>query len=225
MYEKPKIVVVRAVYNSKNVKVMLRRPLQSERVKVVFTLKPRFFRNGENSVNIEEQFQKLLRRLSCLNMSELIEEWFGETEAKRNELSGWVSGGEWVGGREWVGGWAGVSGWVSGGEWLDCGVCWVDRVVRRTVSIFDLLILRMRNKWSVDISRCNKGHWSTNINILFCGCCNSEIRNFAKNLQILEISKVMIETCFSTVHVYLLIISIRLPHFHRKKGGQLTTVA
>jgi len=74
MYEKPKIVVVRAVYNSKNVKVMLRRPLQSERVKVVFTLKPRFFRNGENSVNIEEQFQKLLRRLSCLNMSELIEE-------------------------------------------------------------------------------------------------------------------------------------------------------
>jgi len=52
---------------------MVRRPLESKRVKVVLTLKPIFFRvngenfrDGENSVNFEEQFQKLLRRLSGL---------------------------------------------------------------------------------------------------------------------------------------------------------------
>ena len=70
---------VRAVYNSEKVKVMVRRPLQSERVKIVLTLKKRFFRDnfGDDEgdgkdVNFEEQFQKLLKLLKRLSQSKYV---------------------------------------------------------------------------------------------------------------------------------------------------------
>jgi len=70
---------VRAVYNSEKVKVMVRRSLQSERVKIVLTLKKRFFRDNfgdgggdGNGVDFEEQFQKLLKLLKRLSQSEYV---------------------------------------------------------------------------------------------------------------------------------------------------------
>jgi len=72
-------VEVRAVYNSEKVKVMVRRPLQSERVKIVLTLKQRFFRDNfrdgggdGKGVNFEEQFQKLLKLLKRLSQCEYV---------------------------------------------------------------------------------------------------------------------------------------------------------
>jgi len=38
------------------------------------------------------------------------------------------------------------------------------------------------------------------------------------------LSKFLTTRLTPSVHVYLLISSIKLPHFHRNKGGQLTTV-
>jgi len=52
MYDKPETIQVRAVYNSTRAKVMIRKLVKnskSEKVEVVFTLKPRFF--SENSGN------------------------------------------------------------------------------------------------------------------------------------------------------------------------------
>jgi len=51
---------------------MVRRPMQSKKVKIVFTLKPRFFEKGTG--DFEAQFQKLLKWLS--GMSKQIEEFF-----------------------------------------------------------------------------------------------------------------------------------------------------
>jgi len=92
MFCKPKTVEVRVVVNSKKAKVMIRKIVKNsnpEKVKIVFTLKPRFFSGSDTKVaegsgdtgytgntrdtgssdeNFEVQFQKLLRRLSRLDM-------------------------------------------------------------------------------------------------------------------------------------------------------------
>jgi len=58
---------------------MLRGPAapQPGKVQIVFTLKKRFFSENDGDGNsFQEQFQKLLTRLSNINLSNLIEEWF-----------------------------------------------------------------------------------------------------------------------------------------------------
>jgi len=60
----------------------MRRPPQPGNVKIISTLKKVFFRDGDNfdngggDENFEEQLQKLLTRLSNMNLSKLVEEWF-----------------------------------------------------------------------------------------------------------------------------------------------------
>jgi len=82
MHGKPQRLKVRAVFNSKKVKVRMRRPPQPGNVKIISTLKKVFFRDGDNfdngggDENFEEQLQKLLTRLSNMNLSKLVEEWF-----------------------------------------------------------------------------------------------------------------------------------------------------
>jgi len=73
MCGKPKTGVARAVFNSTKAKIMVRRLPQPRRVKVVFTLKKRFIRDGDNfdngggDENFEKQFQKLQTWLANMN--------------------------------------------------------------------------------------------------------------------------------------------------------------
>ena len=106
---KSKTVEVRAVFNSKKAKIMRRKIFKGskpQKVKVVFTLKRRYFNgNSENAANtsetsessggtgdtrdennfeeqFENKFQKPLKRLSGLDMGKQIEELCcGENEA------------------------------------------------------------------------------------------------------------------------------------------------
>jgi len=71
------------MYNLKKVKVVVKYYNTPGKVRIVFTLKKRFFKNGENSEcfqngeNFEEKFPNLVARLSDMSMSKLIEMWLG----------------------------------------------------------------------------------------------------------------------------------------------------
>ena len=91
MYGKIKTVEVRAIYNSKKAKIMIRmtvKPSKSKKAKIIFTLKPSFFSEsiatGSETSGVtgdfeeqfveqfEVQFQKLLKRLCGLDMAKRI---------------------------------------------------------------------------------------------------------------------------------------------------------
>jgi len=59
MYCNSKSVEVRAVFNTKKAKVMVRPPLQPRKIKMIITLKPKLF-SGDRDGNV----QKLMARLS-----------------------------------------------------------------------------------------------------------------------------------------------------------------
>jgi len=68
---------------------MVRRPIATltvKRVKIVITLKPRFFRGG-GETNFEEQFLKLSKRLSGMQMDDFVVTWFGVNEAATTETN------------------------------------------------------------------------------------------------------------------------------------------
>ena len=85
MYGEGRSVEVRAIYHSKKAKVMLRKIVKNskpEKVKTVFTLKPKHFsettENSDNTNSISEQsFKKLLDKLKHINMEHFLRESFG----------------------------------------------------------------------------------------------------------------------------------------------------
>jgi len=78
MYGAPKNVVVTAIFNSKQAKVMIRKILQSsktKKVKIIYTLKPKHF--SKNLEISDESFQSLLQKLAKLNDAEFVVDNFG----------------------------------------------------------------------------------------------------------------------------------------------------
>jgi len=70
------------VYNSKKAKVTIRKIVKNskpDKVKIVFTLKPKHFTGdtGDKNKNFEIQFLTLLMKLSSMHIDKFVEKWFG----------------------------------------------------------------------------------------------------------------------------------------------------
>jgi len=81
MYGAAKSVIVTAIFNSKQAKVMIRKVEQSsktKKVKIIYTLKPKHFR--EESQISDESFQSLLKKLAHMNHDAFVAENFGVIE-------------------------------------------------------------------------------------------------------------------------------------------------
>jgi len=92
MYGKAKTVEVRAVFNSKAATVAIRKIVKKckpEKVKIVFTLKPKYFAGdtGDKNKNFEIQFHQLLTKLLSMDMDNFIEKWFGVNETATTETN------------------------------------------------------------------------------------------------------------------------------------------
>ena len=78
MHGAAKKVMVTAIFNSKQAKVMIRKILQgskTKKVKIIYTLKPKHF--SENLEISDESFQTLLQKLAKLDHAEFVVENFG----------------------------------------------------------------------------------------------------------------------------------------------------
>jgi len=77
MYGAAKNVIVTAIFNSKQAKVMIKRiakDSKTKRVKIIYTLKPKHF--GEDSDISEESFATLLKKLADINHAEFVADNF-----------------------------------------------------------------------------------------------------------------------------------------------------
>jgi len=78
MYGAARNVIVTAIFNSKQAKVMIRKIKQSsktKRVKIIYTLKPKHF--CEDSEISDESFQSLLKKLTKIDHDAFVAENFG----------------------------------------------------------------------------------------------------------------------------------------------------
>ena len=81
MYGAAKNVIVMAIFNSKQAKVMIRKILQSsktKRLKIIYTLKPKHF--SENLEISDESFQSLLKKLTKIDHDAFVAEICGVIE-------------------------------------------------------------------------------------------------------------------------------------------------
>ena len=81
MYGAAKNVIVTAIFNAKQAKVMIRKILQSsktKRLKIIYTLKPKHF--SENLEIFNESFQSLSKQLKKIYHDAFVAENFGVIE-------------------------------------------------------------------------------------------------------------------------------------------------
>ena len=80
MYGAAKNVIVTAIFNSYKAKVMIKKiekDTKEKRVKIIYTLKPKYF--GKENVS-DKSFEYLLKRLADMNHAKFVAENFGDND-------------------------------------------------------------------------------------------------------------------------------------------------
>ena len=80
MYGVSKHVIVTAIFNSNKAKLMnknIKQDSKTNRVKIIYTLKPKHF--SEENISVES-FENLLKRLAYMNHAEFVAENFGVSD-------------------------------------------------------------------------------------------------------------------------------------------------